>query len=191
MPLMNSSFESLNPWCIDASSIKFKYTFLHAWWAVNFYNNISVFVRIQISFSGQNCFEDIHNKFKETEPVEILWLPHLWINCLLCMQGSRDEPKIYNYQQIQLSNNNFIDGILRFAVCAWPALTVICWFLWIVCCLFLSYSKKSFPVILNSLVEDKPRCENYINMFLNIFYLAWYFAHLIWILVNWSLRPYP
>ena len=58
--------------------------------------------------------------------------------------------------------------------------------LWIMCCLFLSYSNKSFPVILNSLVEDKPR-ENYINMSLNIFYLAWYFAHLIWILVNWSL----
>lgn len=30
MPLMNSSFESLNPWCIDATSIKFKYTFLHS-----------------------------------------------------------------------------------------------------------------------------------------------------------------
>lgn len=71
MPLMNSSFESLNPWCIDATSVKFKYTFLHSWLAVNFYNNISVFVQIQISFSGQNCFEDIHNKFKETEPVEI------------------------------------------------------------------------------------------------------------------------
>lgn len=71
MSLMNSSFESLNPWCIDATSIKFKYTFLHSWLAVNFYNNISVFVQIQISFNGQNCFEDIHNKFKETEPVEI------------------------------------------------------------------------------------------------------------------------
>lgn len=61
----------------------------------------------------------------------------------------------------------------------------------IMCCLFLSCSKKSFPVILNSLVEDKPRCENYISMSLNIFYLAWYFAHLVWILVNWSLRPSP
>lgn len=71
MPLMNSSFESLNPWRIDATSVKFKYTFLHSWLAVNFYNNISVFVQIQISFNGQHCFEDIHNKLKETEPVEI------------------------------------------------------------------------------------------------------------------------
>ena len=39
-----------------------------------FYNNSSAFGQIEKSLNGQNCFEDISIKFKNTELVEIITL---------------------------------------------------------------------------------------------------------------------
>ena len=36
----------------------------------------------------------------------------MWIHGSMHIQECRDESKIYNYQQIQLSNNTLINGIL-------------------------------------------------------------------------------
>ena len=67
---------------------------------VFFYHNFNVFGQIEISLNGQNCFEDKFDK-----------LPCMRIHCSLRMQENGDESEIYNYQQIQLSNNKFINGI--------------------------------------------------------------------------------
>ena len=48
----------------------------------------------------------------KTEPVKNSILPRVRILCLLGMQECRDETEIYNYQEIQLSKNKFINGIL-------------------------------------------------------------------------------
>ena len=45
-----------------------------------FHENFSVFGQIENLWNGSwHCFEDTFIKFKETELVEILWLPHVWI----------------------------------------------------------------------------------------------------------------
>ena len=61
----------MNPLVIAATSINSN---LHSCirnqqWV--FYDNFSVFGQIKKSLNGQNCFEDIHVKFKKTELVEI------------------------------------------------------------------------------------------------------------------------
>ena len=45
--------------------------------------------------------------------IEISELLRVWIDGKLCIQECRDESEIYNYQRIRLSQNKFINGILR------------------------------------------------------------------------------
>ena len=45
--------------------------------------------------------------------IEISELLRVWNDGKLCIQECRDESEIYNYQRIQLSQNKFINGILR------------------------------------------------------------------------------
>ena len=45
-----------------------------------FHENFSVFGQIENLWKGAwHCFEDTFIKFKETELVEISWLPRMWI----------------------------------------------------------------------------------------------------------------
>ena len=68
-------------------------------------------VRLKI-FEWIKFFEDIYIIFRETELVEILQPPCMWIHRSLRMHECRDESEIYSYQQIQLSTDKFINGIL-------------------------------------------------------------------------------
>ena len=58
----------------------------------------------------------------------------LWIQGLLRMQECRDECEIYNYQRIQLSNNKFINRILRVRLT------------WLDCNLFFRGTQRLFSV---------------------------------------------
>ena len=53
------------------------------------------------------------HQFRETVLIEISELLRVWIDGKLCIQECRVESEIYNYQRIELSQNKFINGILR------------------------------------------------------------------------------
>ena len=57
---------------VPVTSVKFKSALLLAKWAVNIYENFSVFWSGWKSLNELNCLEDIYIKFRETELIEIL-----------------------------------------------------------------------------------------------------------------------
>ena len=47
----------MNPLVVAATSIKFKFTFVHSYLAVNFYDNFFVFIKIEKSLNGYTCLK--------------------------------------------------------------------------------------------------------------------------------------
>ena len=102
----------MNLLIVPVTIVEFKSAFLLAQWAVNMLRELPCIWSDWKSLNGLNLLEDIHIKFRETELVEILLLNCVWIHGSLRMQECRDESEIYNYQQIQLSNNKLINEML-------------------------------------------------------------------------------
>ena len=79
-----------------------------------FYENFPVFDQMETTkgFEWIKFVRRHLHQIQETELVDISKLNCVWIHGSLRMQECRDESESYNYQQIQLSNNKLINGIL-------------------------------------------------------------------------------
>ena len=76
-----------------------------------FHENFSVFGQIENLWNGSwHCFEDTFIKFKETELVEISWLPHVWIPAH-CTYNAEMNLKSTTTNGFHFFYNEFINGV--------------------------------------------------------------------------------
>ena len=78
----------MNPLVVSVTSVKFKFAFLHASWAVNILRELLRIWSDRKSFNGLNFLQDIYIKLRETELVEISSLPRVCKNAEMNLKST-------------------------------------------------------------------------------------------------------